>query len=110
MTVATDGVLGGTGSIALGAGKSVSVDGALEASASGTLAVTGDVAFGAGSKVTVADASVFDDRKTVLTALTCTGALTGAPSGADLPSGWNVRTGNGSVRIRYTSGTMLVFR
>ena len=109
VTVAAAGTLGGAGTLTL-TGKSLTVDGALEASVAGTLAVTGDVACGADSKVVVADERVFDDRTTVLTALTCTGTMTGAPSGAGLPSGWTVRAGNGSVRIRYTDGTMLIVR
>ena len=110
MTVAAAGALGGKGTVALPAGKSVTVNGALVALPAGTLAVTGDVTFGADAKVKIADESVFEDRSAVLTALTCTGTLTGAPSGADLPSGWAVRTGNGSVRIRYTNGMTVIVR
>lgn len=110
VTVAAAGTLGGSGALTMASGKSVTVNGALLATTNGPLAVTGNVAFGADAKVKVEDDSVFANKKTTITALTYTGTVTGAPTGEDLPSGWNVRTGNGSVRIRYTSGTMIVVR
>ena len=86
----------------------MTVNGSLQATTNGPLAVTGNVAFGTDAKVKVEDDSVFANKKATITALTCTGTVTGAPTGEALPSGWCVRTSNGSVRIRYTSGTMVV--
>jgi hypothetical protein len=72
------------------------------------LAASGSLALGAGSSLTVAEGSQFNRRK-VYTVLTCT-ALSGAFESVNgLPKGWFVRYLADRAELFYAEGTLVKF-
>lgn len=111
VAVAENAALSGGGEIVMGAGKTLTVNGAVCPCADQVsgLAVDGPVVFGANAKVAVPTGMTLDESKKY-TLLTAT-SITGEPQlDGTVPNGWAVLVQNGRIVLKKSRGAILIFK